>query len=162
MKFDTQTAARFAGEKLDLFLARTIRDSAEVIERADLPETVAYFADLRDVVHDLAAKTSMLTKHVEELSQEFIPTMFMNQHVKSFTIPGLGRATINVRWSASLINKNKAFDWLRSTGNDGLIIETVNSQTLGAFARTESVAGHPLPSEIFKVGSSSFVSITKS
>ena len=161
MNFDTKTAADYAGQKLDLVLARAIRDSSEIIERANLSETVIYFAELREVVQHLAAKTSMLTKHVEELSQEFIPTMFMNQHVKSFTVPGLGRATINVRWNASLINKDKAFDWLRSTGNDGLIIETVNSQTLGAFAKTETMAGHPLPSEIFKVGSSSFVSISK-
>ena len=161
MKFDVQTAARYAGEKLDLFLARAVRDSAEVIERANIPETIIYFAELREVVQDLAAKTSMLTKHVEELSQEFIPTMFMNQHVKSFTVPSFGRATINVRWSASMLDKETGFGWLRQTKNEGLIIETVNAQTLGAFAREQALAGQPLPSDIFKVGTSSYTSITK-
>ena len=161
MKFDTQTAARYAGEKLDLVLACAVRDSAEVIARANISETIIYFAELRNVVQDLAAKTSMLTKHVEELSQEFIPTMFMNQNIKSFTVPSLGRATVNVRWNASMIDKETGLGWLRQTRNEGLIIETVSSQTLGAFAKEQALAGQPLPSDIFKVGTSNFVSITK-
>ena len=162
MKFDTATAARFAGEKLDLFLARTIRDSAEVIERADLPETVAYFSDLRDVVDGLRAKTSALNGHVELLSHELIPTMFTNANVKTITVPGVGRVTVNVGWSASMPNKAAGMDWLRQTGNEGLIIETVNARTLGSFAKEQALAGQPLPSDIFTVGTLNFVSITKS
>ena len=162
MKFDTQTAARFAGEKLDLFLARVVRDTAEVIERADIPETVAYFADLRDVIDDLRSKTSVLNGHVETLSHEFIPIMFTNANVKTITIPGVGRVTVKVSWSASMPNKATGLDWLRQTKNEGLIIETVNARTLGAFAKEQALAGQPLPSDIFKVAPLNFVSIAKS
>jgi hypothetical protein len=42
-----------------------------------------------------------------------------------------------------------------------LIIETVNAQTLGAFAKAETLAGRPLPDHLFKVGTAPFISITK-
>jgi hypothetical protein len=162
MKFDTQTAAQYAGEKLDSLLERAIRDSAEIVAKSDIPATVAYFAELRTAVRNLADKLTELQKHVDTLSYETLPTMFVNQNVKTINVDGVGRVTINVRWSGSMIDKSRAFEWLRSTGNGGLIIETVNSQTLGAFAREETALGRPLPDDTFKVSSSPYVSITRS
>ena len=49
-------------------------------------------------------------------------------------------------------DKQAGMDWLRTTGNDGLIIETVNAQTLAAFAKTQALAGSPLPDQVFEVG----------
>ena len=37
MNFDTETAARYAGEKLALMLERAQRDSTEVIQKNDIP-----------------------------------------------------------------------------------------------------------------------------
>jgi hypothetical protein len=161
MKFDSQVSAEYASEKLDLLLARAVRDTAEIINHGDIPEAVTYFAELRDMVKTLQDKISALQKHVDTLSHESLPTMFTNANVKTITVDDIGRVTINIRWSASPINKEAAFNWLRSTGNEGLIIETVNAQTLGAFAKEQIMAGKPLPSDIFKVGSSPYVSITK-
>jgi hypothetical protein len=161
MKFDSQVSAEYAGEILDLLLARAVRDTAEIINQGDIPEAVTYFAELRDMVKTLQDKISALQKHVDTLSHESLPTMFTNANVKTITVDNIGRVTINIRWSASPINKEVAFDWLRSTGNQGLIIETINAQTLGAFAKEQIMAGKPLPSDIFKVGSSPYTSITK-
>jgi hypothetical protein len=149
-----------AAEWLNQLLAHANRDSAKVIEQGDIPTVVAYFAELRDKIQDLERRATALTKHVETLSKESIPTLFTNQNVKSINVIGLGRATINVHWSASMPDKEKAFEWLRSTGNQGLIIETVNAKTLGAFAKIETLAGRPLPPDTFKVSTSAFVSIT--
>jgi hypothetical protein len=162
MEFDTQTAAEFAGKKLDSLLERATRDSAAVIAENDIPTAVAYFASLRDTVKDLASKVSELQKHVDSLSYETLPTMFTNQDVKTITVEGVGRVTINVRWSAKMLDKERGMNWLRSTGNEGLIIETVNGMTLGAFAKEQSLAGQPLPSDTFQVGSAPYVSTTKS
>ena len=52
-------------------------------------------------------------------------------------------------------------DWLRATGNEGIIIETVNAQTLAAFAKTQALAGKPLPDETFTVGVAPYTSITR-
>jgi len=66
------------------------------------------------------------------------------------------------RWSCSMLDKLTGMDWLRTNGHGDLIQETVNSSTLGAFARnlTEE-SGYELPSDIFKTSVMTFTSITK-
>jgi hypothetical protein len=59
-------------------------------------------------------------------------------------------------------DKEEGMNWLRATGNDGLIISTVSAQTLSSFAKDMALNGMPLPEEIFKVGTSQLVSIRKS
>ena len=157
----TEIAAEAAGKILDDLLIRIETDTLDVIGKNNIPTAVIHFDRFRDHVRALAEKVTALQKHVDALSQELIPTLFTNQNVKTITIPGVGRTTVNVRWSASMLNKGDAFDWLRETGNEGLIIETVNAQTLGAFAKERTLEGQPLPTDIFKVSSSPFISITK-
>ena len=161
MNFDTETAADYAAKKLDSLLERATRDTNEVVERADIPTAVVYFAQLRDTVKELQDKMSALEKHIQSLSYELLPTMFQNQDVKTIKVEGVGRVSINDRWSASMLNKERWLGWLRGSGNEGLIIETVNAQTLGAFAKEETKAGRALPDDIFRVSATPFVSITK-
>lgn len=161
MKFDTLTAADYAGQKLDSLLERAARDSAEVMSENDIPKAVTYFAELQETVKSLGAKLSELNKHIENLSYEVLPTMFQNQDVKTVKIDGVGRVTVNVRWNATMIDKQTGLGWLKQTGNAGLIQETVNAQTLGAFAKEEVIAGRPLPDDIFKVSSKPFISISE-
>jgi len=161
MQFDTQTAATYAGQKLDSLLERATRDANISIENKNIPDAVTYFAELRDTVKKLALRMSALQSLVDTMSQEMIPGLFENQGVKTINVIDVGRVSINDRWSASMLNKPAAFEWLKKTGNEGLIIETVNAQTLGAFAKDEALAKRPLPSEIFKVTPTPYVSITK-
>ena len=158
---DIEATASLAGHALDEMLAAVNSQSAELVLKPDIPVVVAYFAELRDKIDDLARKAGALKAHVETLSRETIPTLFANSNVKTIKIEGVGRATVNVHWSASPVDKEAAFGWCRQTGNGSLIIETINSQTLGAFAKAEALAGRPLPSDLFKVSTSSFISITK-
>jgi hypothetical protein len=161
MKFDTATAADYAGKKLDCLLERATRDTAEAVEHGNIPEAVTYFSELRDTIKDLQTRMSALQSHIDSLSQELIPTMFMNQSVKTIKVENIGRVTINDRWSAKMLNKDACMSWLRGSGNSGLIIETVNSQTLGAFGKNLAMEGKPLPQELFQVGATPYTSITK-
>lgn len=161
MNFDTETAASYAADKLDSFLERAKRDTAQIVQNNDIPETVQHFAAFRDRVKNLAEKLAELQKHVDAMSYEILPTMFTNQNVKTISVSGVGRVSINVRWNASMLKKAEAMEWLRTSGNEGLIIETVNAQTLASFAKTETLAGKPLPEHLFKVGTAQHVSITK-
>ena len=60
-----------------------------------------------------------------------------------------------------MLNKEKGMEWLKTSGNEGLVIETVNAMTLASFAKTETLAGKPLPDHLFKVGTAQHISITK-
>jgi hypothetical protein len=159
MKFDTQTAADYAGQKLDCLLERTARDTAEAIEHGNIQEAVTYFSQLRDTIQGLQIKMSALQSHIDTLSHELMPTMFLNANVKSIKVVDIGTATINDRWSAKMLNRDACMSWLRGSGNDGLIIQTVNAGTLGAFAKNMATDGKPLPQELFQVTATPYISI---
>ena len=162
MQYDTSLAAQYAGTKLDSLINRAHRDTLELVEKADIPTLVKHFAALRTEYRALKDKIEKLESEVNDLSYNLIPTMFSSQQVKTIKIDDVGRVTVNQRWVASMPDKQAGMDWLRTTGNDGLIIETVNAQTLAAFAKTQALAGSPLPDQVFEVGVAPYVSITKS
>ena len=161
MQDDTHAAAGSAADTLDAFFDRATRDTQDIVARNDIPTAVTHFAELRDMVDLVAEKVTALQDHIRSLSYEILPTMMGNQNVKTITVEGLGRVSVNVRWSAMMLNKDQGMQWLRETGNDGLIIETVNAQTLSSFAKAETLAGKPLPETLFKVGTAQHISITR-
>jgi hypothetical protein len=161
MNFDTTVAADYAGKKLDSLFERATRDSEAVISTKQIPEIIIHFAKLRDEFRILTGKMAKIQAHLDQLSQESIPTMFMNQRIKNATVEGVGRVTINHRWTASLLEKDQGLAWLRANGMEGLIIETCNAQTLGAHAKDMAEKQQPLPSDVFKINATPFVSITK-
>ena len=160
MNQETKTTAAVIAAELDDLLKSAENDTAAVVASADIPTTAIHYAELSDVVDGLSKRLSALKKHVDALSYDILPTLFTNQQVKTINIDGYGRFTVNVRWTATMIDKRKGMEWLTSTGNEGLIITTVNAQTLSAFAKAEALAGKPLPSDVFKVGTAQHMSVT--
>ena len=162
MKNETQVIGDCAIKRLETILADVEQETTAVVAHADIPSVAHHFNAVRELTRALAERVSNLQKHVDTLSYEILPTLFTNANVKSVNVIGLGTVTVNVRWSATMIDKAAGMTWLKNTGNEGLIINTVAAATLTAFAKSEALAGHPLPAEIFKVGSSQLVSIKKS
>ena len=162
MEYDSTLAAQYAGTKLDSLVNRAHRDTMKLVDDGDIPTIVKHFAALRTEYRALKDKIEKLEMEVNDLSYNLIPTMFDAQQVKTIKIDDVGRVTVNQRWVASMPDKQAGMEWLRSTGNDGLIISTVNAQTLAAFAKQRALDGQPLPDGVFTVGVAPFVSITKS
>lgn len=161
MELETQADAGDAAIALDRFFDHATRDTAEIVQKNDIPTSVIHFAELRDLVDLVEEKVEALKAHVRSLSYEILPTMMGNQNVKTIKLDDIGRVTVNVRWSATMLDRDKGMQWLRETGNGGLIIETVNAGTLTTFAKIEALAKRPLPSDLFKVGTAEHISITK-
>jgi hypothetical protein len=162
MKDETKAIGDCAVARLGRLLDDIEADTTAVVQTNDIPTIVTHFAYVRDLYRALKKRVSALGEHVNGLSYSTIPTVFTNQNIKTINVVGLGTVTINVRWGATMLNKEKGLEWLRETGNSGLIIETVAAPTLSSFARDETLAGRPLPEDLFKVGTSQLVSITKS
>jgi len=160
MQARTEAAFEYAKRELSAFLEYLVEDTADVSSEANLTKVAAHFHEASRMVDELQARMTSVQLHHRLLSSEIIPTMMMNQRTKSLTVTGVGRMTVIDRWSAKILDKVKAFAWLRSTGNEGLIRETVNAQTLGAFAKGEVIKGNPLPDDIFQVTASPYTSIT--
>lgn len=162
MKQETQVIGDCAVTRLDKLLYDVEQETESVIQQNDIQTAIAHYDALDALVESLRARVSALQKHADSLSYQTLPTMFTNQNIKTINVVGVGRVTVNVRWSAKMLDKEKGMEWLRSTGNSGLIIETVNASTLTSFAKGEKLAGHPLPDSIFNVRTSPYISITKS
>ena len=142
-------------------IERAKRDTDDAIAKGSLPAIVVHFHRFRETVRLLKEKTTELQNHVDSLSYETLPTMFEAAGVKTINVVDVGRVTINRKWTATMLDKEKGMEWLRESGNGALIIETVANPTLIAFARDQASVGKPLPDSIFKVGTAPYVSVTK-
>ena len=135
MEYDSTLAAQYAGTKLDSLVNRAHRDTMKLVDDGDIPTVVKHFAALRTEYRALKDKVEKLEMEVNDLSYNLIPTMFQNQGVKTVKLDDIGRVTVNQRWIASMKDKTQGMDWLRATGNEGLIIETVNSSNTGSLRK---------------------------
>ena len=143
--------------------ARLVRDDTDEVKKSgDHVEIIRHYDKLR-IANEYIKETRKALSDLEELmSRETVPEAMRAAGVKTITIEDVGRITISGRYSCSVLDKPAAFKWLRDTGNEGLIQETVNSSTLSAFARRLiEEEGKEMPEDVFKISVMAFTSITK-
>lgn len=137
-------------------------DTEESVKTNDHVNVITHFDHLRLACERIKEAREALKEIEDALSRVNIPEVMSAAGVKTVTIIGVGRATVSQRFSASIIDKDAGFKWLRDNGYPSLITETVNSSTLAGFAKNMlQEEGKDLPPEIFKVGMIPYTSITK-
>jgi hypothetical protein len=152
-------------ESIERLLADLLDDAMGASETAvssgSIPATIKHFTELRSAHAVIDERLKLLSAHIDGLSREVIPTMFSNQNIKTINVLGVGKATVADRWSCSMVNKQRAIQYLHEHDAGGMVQDYVHPGTLGAYAKDEMLAGRPLPEEIFKVSSSPYTSIGK-
>lgn len=100
---------------------------------------------------------------LEQLNKTILPEMMQEHQTKTISLDSINkRFTVNQRVSCSMLDKDRGMDWLKTTGNNALIVPTVNAQTLSAFAkRYTQDEGKDMPADIFKISTSHHMSATK-
>lgn len=142
-------------------------DTTDVVKQGDHVDVIKHFNHVRLAAEQVKEARELLAKLSDDLSRTTIPDIVRDLKERTgekppFNIEGVGRVSISHRWSASMLDKDMGFKWLRSNGLGDIIQETVNAQTLAATAKELSeTKNRDLPSEIFKVGQMAFTSITK-
>lgn len=142
-------------------------DTDEVVAANNHVDIIKHFNDARIAAEIIKDAKKALDNIVDTLSRVVIPDVVAKLKETTgekppFVIEGVGRVSVSYRFSCSMIDKDQGIDWLRGSGNESLVTETVNSSTLAAFAKDMlENQGKELPSEIFKVSTSPFTSITK-
>lgn len=160
MEPDTIALAYRVAEDLKTLLTYFKTEAEDAIASDRLDQVVTHFRDERDFVKEIDAGCNELSKHVKLLSEETIPTLFLNKGQKSANLVGIGMVKVVSRWTAQMVNPVAAMLWLREQGNGGVIKQSVHHETLGAMAKDAATAGKPLPSDLFKVGTSNYTSIS--
>jgi hypothetical protein len=137
-------------------------DTDEAVATHDHIAVIKHYDQLRKATDQIKEAREALSQIRDKLSYEQVPEVMREHDVRTITVEGVGRVSLSDRWSCSMLDKYAGMDWLRGNGHDDLIIETVNSSTLGAFARnlTEE-QGTELPSDLFKTSVMTYTSITK-
>jgi len=91
-----------------------------------------------------------LQKRYDELRLAEIPAEMAEEDVRSIT-GGFGRCTLQSDLHVSAPDKLVLHEWLTETGNESLIIPTVNAQTLKAFCKEQMENGAELPETVLKI-----------
>jgi hypothetical protein len=135
----------------------------EAIEQLPPTEALANYAKLKQGADALGARLKLLNKLQQFQQYTVMPRIMIGNNIRTFTDDALGlRFGLSSRYSAKILDKLRAFEWLRSQGQGGLITETVNAQTLGAFAGNWiEEQGMDLPNDIFEVKQSTYTTVTK-
>jgi len=91
-----------------------------------------------------------LSKKYDQLRLAEIPAEMAAEDVTSIK-GGFGRCTLQSDLHVSAPNKQALHEWLTDTGNESLIIPTVNAQTLKAFCKEQMENGAELPETVLKI-----------
>jgi len=140
-------------------LVRT--DTHDAVATNDHVEVIRHFDHLRKINARIREAREALYEMEQRLSWEQVPDVMRENNIRTTTIEGVGRVSLSNKWSCSMLDKEVGMDWLRGNGAGELIQETVNAQTLAAYAKSLNEEGKELPNDIFKTGTMTYTSITK-
>lgn len=100
---------------------------------------------------------------LDALDKNVLPELMEEHDMDMIRIPDLGRSfSIRQMMTASMLDKERAFQWLRDNGNEDLIQETVNAGTLSSFIKSMIVdEGIDPPEDVFKVSTYKKTNSTK-
>lgn len=143
-----------------------VQSEFEEARKGKLPEALRLWYEISQQYEELDKARKELYAQIEQMSRATLPEMLDESDVKTITLELDGgrkvRFTKNARVSCSMVDKEGGMNWLRESGNEALIQETVNSSTLSAFAKQYiEDEGRDLPPEMFKMSTLNYISATK-
>ena len=102
--------------------------------------------------------------HFKDLFDKgIVPKKMEAEGLDLLRVPEVARSfSLQQRMSASMVDKEKTFDWLRDIGQEALIQETVNASSLSALCRNLIIdEGIDPPADAVKVSTYQATSINK-
>jgi hypothetical protein len=163
MKAETQAACEAAKRALETARAAIFAEAESAITVNEPPDLVRFYADMREELEAMADTISEFNKLEKDLSYTRVPACFDAHGIENVRVAGYGLVGLNRRWSCSILDKPKGYQYLRNNGQGGMIQETVNAMTLGAWAREEvEEKGVEPPDDVFKTSVARYVSLRRS
>lgn len=110
-------------------------------------ELVQELSKLKNDRDLLIEESKVKYARIDEICKVELPQLMGDDGINNITVDGVGRVSLrgDVFASISEQGKSEAFQWLRSTGKESLITETVNASTLKAAAKQWVLNGEPIP-----------------
>lgn len=141
------------GLHLKAIVANLTREKDKVLASGKIADILTFYHTLDTAYGALDKQRKAIYKELDFLNKSSIPEALEATGLDKVRVPALGRSFYIVpKMSASILDKEKGFEWLRANQGGELITETVNAGSLAAFLKhmmTEE-AKDP-PSDVFKV-----------
>ncbi len=128
-----------------------------------VPQIAEFYFHL-DNAYEQADKARKRVYHVNDMfNKHLVPTRLKDSGMDLIRVAAVARSfSVVTKTSASLLDKDRGFEWLRSIGQGDVIQETVNASTLSALCRNLILEhGIDPPEDIVKVSSYDTTSMTK-
>lgn len=129
-------------QQASIDLKPIVEELKDVFDKASSDPTVeasklAEMLLLVTEVHQEIDKSVKIVYGVKDrMNKHVMPTRMEEMGVDMLRIPELGRSfSRQQKMSATFVDKERGFDWLREIGQGDLITETVNAGTLTSFCR---------------------------
>jgi hypothetical protein len=116
-----------------------------------LTDLVAEMDRLRSQLDELEDKRKPIQARYEHLRLVAIPTAMAEEDITSITVSGVGRCTLTGDMYVRVLDRPALHIWLQDTGNESLITETINAQTLKSFIKEQQKSGVEVPDAILDV-----------
>jgi len=105
----------------------------QVEQECELSDLLVAYRSLSDVYDRLDKQRKTLYKIKDRYDKNVIPQKMFDSDVSKVAVDSIGVSFYPLtKYSASVKDKERGFDWLRSQGLDSLITETVNASTLAS------------------------------
>ena len=133
----------------------------EIALRPNLSLAISDWVQARSLSEELKQAKAILDGIVVTFSDDVIPHQ-LDLHDLTSTNHALGNVKLTHHTKASINTgcKPQAYEWLRDHDLGGIIIETINAQTLAATAKTLLLDGKDLPGNLFTVSQRRYAAFT--
>jgi hypothetical protein len=138
----------------------TLAEKIKAVEDAgDLNELLRLFNRTRNAYEEVDEQRKKLFTQLEYLSRNAIPEQMAEKGVTSITLDHF-RFTVNSKSTTSITDKDAGYQWLKENGHGDIIKESVNANTLAAFARSYLEEHDKDLPEFFKTSYMKYTSVT--
>lgn len=162
----------FKNETLDIeHNSRILIEAYDRLQTTELADHLIFYYHFKNTLEALNDSLKNLNKFKTYLQYTAIPKLMSDQDVKTVTVDSIksrfvksSKLSVKGNPNSELSSEEltaKIHEWLIEVGAGSLIKQTVNAQSLSAFAKSRiEQEGKDLPEELFEVSTSESVSVT--
>jgi ABC-type transporter Mla subunit MlaD len=139
-------------DQLESFVDNIPDVMGSIEQECELSDLLVAYYRLSDRYQRLDTLRKALYKTQDKYNKNIVPQKMFDADVSKVSVDSIGVTFYPLtKYSASVIDKENGFDWLRENNLDSLITETVNAQTLASTFKDMLLnQGIEPPSDYFK------------
>lgn len=109
----------------------------------ELRDLVAELVDIKDRIKGLEDDVKAAKEEKENIEAD-IQTLMLDEGMTSMKYPGLASVSLSIRSFPRIIDEEKFFSYLKSINEEGLIKQTVNTNSLASWFKEKQLADESL------------------